>query len=149
WPRLLEPGADRGDLAGPATRCTHGDAADRTRSAAGLDGAAETARGLNRNSGQICPRPRPQRGRASFANGQNFREVGLRQCPSERKGEGVPVPSLHVPSHVPNHPRTAANVRGFSPIDSGFTAETDWLLEGSGFELVWGFCCQVVVFRLL
>jgi len=26
-------------------------------------------------------------------------------------------------------------VRGFSPIASGFTAETDWLLEGSGFEL--------------
>jgi hypothetical protein len=26
-------------------------------------------------------------------------------------------------------------VRGFSPIASGFTAETDWLLEGDGFEL--------------
>jgi hypothetical protein len=27
-------------------------------------------------------------------------------------------------------------VRGFSPIASGFTAETDWLLEEGGFELV-------------
>jgi hypothetical protein len=43
-----------------------------------------------------------------FANGQNFREVGLHQYPSERKGEGVPVRSLRVPSHVPSHPQTAA-----------------------------------------
>ena len=77
----------------------------------------------------------PPRPRASFANGQNFREVGLHQCPSERKGEGVPVRSLRVPSHVPRHPQTAAKVRGFSPIASGFTAETDWLLEQAGFEL--------------
>ena len=61
-------------------------------------------------------------------------EVGLHQCPSERKGEGVPVPSRPAPSHVPSHPQTAAKVQGFSPIASGFTAETDWLLEGSGFE---------------
>ena len=82
----------------------------------------------------MCPRPRPHRGRASFANSQNFREVGLHQCPSERKGEGVPVRSLHVPSHVPSHPQTAAKVRGFSPTASGFAAETDWLLEEGGFE---------------
>ena len=43
--------------------------------------------------------------------------------------------SLRVPSHVPSHPQTAAKVRGFSPIASGFTAETDWLLEEDGFEL--------------
>jgi len=121
--------------------------------------------------------------------------VGLHHCPSERKGEGVPVGGLHAPSHVPSHPQTAAKVRGFSPTAPGFTAETDWLLEesgfeplvpptlnptnagerdekkavelvqiearmsprsqwlaqdspleGSGFELVWGFSCQVVVF---
>ena len=60
--------------------------------------------------------------------------MGLHQCPSERKGEGVPVRSLRVPSHVPSPPQTAAKVRGFSPIASGFTAETDWLLEGPGFE---------------
>src|SRR5207248_3014972 len=101
---------------------------------AGLDGAGQTARRLNRNSGQICPRPRPHRGRASFANAQNFREVGLHQSPSERKGEGVPVRRLRVPSHVPSHPQTTAKVRGLSPIAAGFTAETDWLLEEGGFE---------------
>jgi hypothetical protein len=73
--------------------------------------------------------------RASFANGRNLPDVGLHQCPSERRGEGVPVGSLRVPSHVPSQPQTAAKVRGFSPIASGFTAETDWLLEQSGFEL--------------
>jgi hypothetical protein len=60
--------------------------------------------------------------------------VGLHQCPSERKSEGAPVRSLHVPSQVPGHPQTAAKVRGFSPTASGFTAETDCLLEGTGFE---------------
>ena len=35
----------------------------------------------------------------------------------------------------PADPQTAAKVRGFSPIASGFTAETDWLLEQAGFEL--------------
>jgi hypothetical protein len=81
----------------------------------------------------------------AICNSHNFREVGLHQCPSERRGENVPVRSLRVPSHVPSHPQTAAKVRGFSPIASGFTAETDWLLEEAGFELVWGFSCQVVV----
>jgi hypothetical protein len=83
----------------------------------------------------MAPGPRSHRGRASFANGQNFWEVGLHQCPSERKGEGVPVRSLRVPSHVPSHPQTAAKVRGFALTASTFTAETDWLLEGDGFEL--------------
>jgi hypothetical protein len=54
--------------------------------------------------------------------------------PVRENREGAPVRSLRVPSHVPSHPQTAAKVRGFSPIASGFTAETDWLLEGSGFE---------------
>ncbi|HEY3836840.1 MAG TPA: hypothetical protein VGL72_09725, partial [Bryobacteraceae bacterium] len=52
---------------------------------------------------------------------------------------------FHVPSHVPSHPQTAAKARGFFVYSLGFTAETDWLLEESGFELVWGFSCQVVV----
>ena len=82
------------------------------------------------------PQAAAHRGRASFANGQNFREVGLHQCPSERKGEGVPVRRLRVPSHVPSHPQTAAKVPGFSPIASGSTPETDWLLEQRGFELL-------------
>src|ERR1700731_441196 len=94
----------------------------------------------------MAPGPRSHRGRASFANGQNFWEVGLHQCPSERKDKGVPVYSLRVPSLVPSIPQTAAKVRGFSLTAPGFTAETDWLLEGDGFELVWGFSCQVVVF---
>jgi hypothetical protein len=34
-----------------------------------------------------------------------------------------------------SHSQTAAKVWGFPPIASGFTAETDWLLEGDGFEL--------------
>ena len=55
--------------------------------------------------------------------------------PVREKGEGVPVRSPRVPSHVPSHPQTAAKVRGFSTIGSGFTAETDWLLEQAEFEL--------------
>jgi hypothetical protein len=54
--------------------------------------------------------------------------------PVQREGEEVPVRSLRVPSHVPNHPQTAAKVRGFSPTASGFAAETDCLLEEAGFE---------------
>jgi hypothetical protein len=61
-------------------------------------------------------------------------EVGLHQYPSERKGEGGQVRSLHVPSHVPGHPQNAAKVRGFSRTASAFTTETDCLLEESGFE---------------
>ena len=81
------------------------------------------------------PQAAAHHGRASFANGQNFRKVGLHQCPSERKGEGGPVRSLHVPSHVPSHPQNAAKVRGFSHTASAFTAETDCLLEQRRFEL--------------
>ena len=45
-PRLSEPGAGRGDPARPATRRTHRDASDRTRSAARLDRSAQTAGAL-------------------------------------------------------------------------------------------------------
>ena len=38
-------------------------------------------------------------------------------------------------THVPSQPQIAAKVRGFSPIASGFSAETDWLLEEAEFEL--------------
>ena len=47
---------------------------------------------------------------------------------------GVPVRSLRVPSHVPSHPQMAAKLRALSLTASGFTAETDWPLEGAGFE---------------
>src|SRR3954466_12708888 len=80
---------------------------------------------------QAAAPPRPR----VVCKRQSLREVGLHQCPSERKGEGVRVRSLRVPSHVPSDPQTAAKVRGFSLTASGFTAETDWLLEQSGFEL--------------
>jgi hypothetical protein len=72
--------------------------------------------------------------RVVLRQGQNLLEVGLHQCPSERKGEGGPVRSQHVPSHVPSHAQNAAKVRGFSHTASAFTAETDCLLEQAGFE---------------
>ena len=81
------------------------------------------------------PQAAPPRPRVVLHKVRTIREVGLHQCPSERKGEGVPVRSLRVPSHVPSHPQTAAKVRGFSLTASTFTAETDWLLEQAGFEL--------------
>jgi hypothetical protein len=56
--------------------------------------------------------------------------------PDREKRPRSPVRSLHVPSHVPNRPQNAAKVRGFSLTASGFTAETDWLLEERGFELL-------------
>ena len=67
--------------------------------------------------------------------------------PVREKGDGAPVRSLRVPSHVPSHPQTAAKVQGFSPIASGFTAETDWLLEQSGFELSVPLALKLVVSR--
>ena len=76
----------------------------------------------------------PPRPRVVLRQGQNLPEVGLHQCPSERKGEGGPVRSLHVPSHVPSQPQNAAKLRGFSLSASAFTAETDCPLEESGFE---------------
>jgi hypothetical protein len=56
--------------------------------------------------------------------------------PVREKGRKSPGSQPARPSHVPRQPQTAAKVRGFSPIASGFTAETDWLLEEDGFELV-------------
>src|ERR1700720_1150828 len=79
---------------------------------------------------QAATPPRPR----VVCKRSDFREAGLHQCPSERKGEGVPVRRLRIPSHVPSNRQTAAKGRGFSPIASGFTAETDWLLEEAGFE---------------
>ena len=82
---------------------------------------------------QAAAPPRPL---VVLLQGQNLPEVGLHQYPSERKSEGGPVRSLHVPSHVPSHPQNAAKVRAFSRTASAFTAETDCLLEEDGFELV-------------
>src|SRR5204862_2127821 len=82
----------------------------------------------------MCLRPRPTAAPRIICKRQNFPEVGLHQCPSERKGERGPVRSLHVPSHVPSPPQNAAKVRGFSRTASAFTSETDCLLEEARFE---------------
>ena len=74
------------------------------------------------------------RGRTSFANGQNFREVGLRQCLSEKKGKVASGCAWPVPSQVPVHRPSAAKPRGSSGRARRFTAETDSLLEEAGFE---------------
>ena len=54
--------------------------------------------------------------------------------PVKEKERRRPGSYLHVPSHVPSHPQNAAKLRGFPGAASAFTAETDWLLEQSGFE---------------
>jgi hypothetical protein len=52
-----------------------------------------------------------------------------------RASKGGRFRSLHVPSHVPSYPQTAAKARPVSRAASGFIAETDWLLEGDKFGL--------------
>ena len=59
--------------------------------------------------------------------------TGLTYQPYSYSGGAVPLASADAAAYYTGY--TAAKVRGFSPIASGFTAETDWLLEGSGFEL--------------
>src|ERR1700730_12330145 len=50
-----------------------------------------------------------------------------------------------LPTRSPIHPPRPARKAGFSTFESGCGRERDCLLEGDGFELVWGFSCQVVV----
>jgi hypothetical protein len=45
-------------------------------------------------------------------------EVGLHQCPSEKKGKVVPSCARHVASHVPVHAPSAAN-RGVLRVEAG------------------------------
>ena len=61
--------------------------------------------------------------------------VGLRQRPPEKKGEEGRVRGQPVPSLVPLHELTTAKPRYSSAQALGFSAETDSLLEGNGFEL--------------
>ena len=68
------------------------------------------------------------------ANGLSFPRWDCINALQRKMAKAAPVRGLLVPSHVPSHTQTAAKVRGFSPIASGFTAETDWLLEEAGFE---------------
>jgi len=72
WSHLPEPRAGRRDLAGPATRRAHRDASDRTRSAVGLDRAAQIARKLSRTTrryaaGRAPPRPGRGCGRSELS----------------------------------------------------------------------------------
>jgi hypothetical protein len=74
------------------------------------------------------PRPRVVCKRSELSGG------GTAAMPVREKGRRSPGSQPARPFYVPSHPQTAAKVRGFSPIASGFTAETDWPLEESGFE---------------
>jgi hypothetical protein len=55
----------------------------------------------------------------------------LHQCPSERKGEGVPVRRLRVPSHVPSHPQTTAKCGAFRLYPQGSANEATELSDFS------------------
>jgi hypothetical protein len=83
----------------------------------------------------VTPAAAPPRPRVILHTVRTFGS-GTGSMPDREKRPRSPVRSLHVPSHVPSRPQNAAKVRGFSLTASGFTAETDWLLEERGFELL-------------
>ena len=87
---FLSPELVEAILQGPATRRAQHDAADGTRPAARLDRAAQTARKLNRYCGQMCPRPRPHRGRASFCKRSEISGGGTASTPVREKGRRSP-----------------------------------------------------------
>jgi hypothetical protein len=134
-PCLLEPAAGRSDPTGPATRRAHRDAADRTRSAARLGRAAQTAHKLNMRTAQPCSGRSLQPGLSAVADDPAFPKVGLPQCPSEKKGRTAPARARHVPSLVPVHAQSAAKPRASPPTAMEFTAQTNSALEGDGFGL--------------
>src|SRR3984893_2457640 len=55
--------------------------------------------------------------------------------PVREKGRRSPGSPPARPFSRPQPPADRRQSAGLFPIASGFTAETDWLLEGSGFEL--------------
>src|SRR6185436_3636616 len=122
----------RNNPARAATRRAHRSASDRTRSAPELDRAAQPARELN------CPfAPRcASRLTPGVRDSVDIQapEVGLHQCPLEKKRQRAPARARLVPSLVPVHTQRAAKPRAFPPTAAGFTAERDSPLEGSGFE---------------
>src|ERR1700752_2126996 len=74
------------------------------------------------------PRPRVVCERSELSRG------GTASMPVREKGRRSPGSQ---PARSFSRPQPAADrrkVRGFLPIASGFTAETDWLLEQGGFE---------------
>ena len=84
----------------------------------------------------MCPGPRCHRGRASFASGQ--KAFGRWDCINARQRERAKESRFAACTSLLTSlscPQTTAKVRGFSVTASGFTAETDCLLEETGFEL--------------
>ena len=122
-PCLLEPAAGRSDPTGPATRRAHRDAADRTRSAARLGRAAQTAHKLNMRTAQPCSGRSLQPGLSVVADDPAFPKVGLPQCLSENKGRTAPARARHVPSLVPVHAQSAAKPRASPPTAMEFTID--------------------------
>src|SRR5438309_7723616 len=86
------------------------------------------------------PRPRLVCNRSELSGG------GTASMPVREKGRRRPGSPPARPFSRPQPPADRRQSAGFSPMASGFTAETDWLLEEDGFEPVWGFSCQVVIF---
>jgi hypothetical protein len=74
------------------------------------------------------PRPHVVCKRSELSGG------GTASMPVREKGRRRPGSQPARPLSCPQPPADRAKVRGFSPIASGFTAETDWLLEEDGFE---------------
>src|SRR3989440_8957275 len=74
------------------------------------------------------PRPRVICNRSDLSGG------GTASMPVREKGRRSPGSPSARPFSRPQPPADRRQSAGFSPIASGFTAETDWLLEESGFE---------------
>ena len=84
----------------------------------------------------MCPRPRPHRGCASSAKWSELSRGGTASMPRREKRRRRPGSQPARPFSRPQPPAEWAKVRGFSRTVSAFTAETDCLLEESGFELM-------------
>src|SRR5438477_7483282 len=80
---------------------------------------------------QAAAPPRPR----VICNLSELSGGGTASMPVREKGRRSPGSQPAHPFSRPNPPAECRHVRGFSPSDSGFTAETDWLLEEAGFEL--------------
>ncbi len=134
-PHLSKPGAGRGNLAGPATHRAHCDASDRTRSAAGLGRAAQAARKLTANP-EIFRRPRFTAACAVVANGLSFAEVGLHQCPSEKKTQGEPARRRQRPLSRPQARADRRNSAGLSAPSLGMHYRDRLPAGGNGIRTV-------------
>ena len=127
-------GAGRSDLAGPATRRAHRDASDRTRSAVGLDRAAQTARKLSRTTRRYAAARGLTPVRRVVATGLSFAEVGPHQCLSEKQSQTKSVRSQLVPFSRPKPGPDGASAATLTRQRPRDPAETDSAAEGDGFE---------------